>query len=68
MGFVVFLSKIKRVGEAEVTSTQKEKMTVDSLVAGETGGLALKTEHKIDLQINDRLIFFTRETKKRTLD
>ena len=53
--------------EAEVTSTQKEKMDVNQLVAGETGGLALKTEHKIDLQINDRLVFFTRETKKRTL-
>ena len=57
----------KFIGEAEVTSTQKEKMNVDSLVAGETGGLALKTEHKIDLQINDCLSLFTRETKKRTL-
>ena len=57
----------KFIGEAEVTSTQKEKMDVDSLVAGETGGLALKTTSKIDLQIGDRLSFFTRETKKRTL-
>ncbi|MBQ3293159.1 translation initiation factor IF-2 [Candidatus Saccharibacteria bacterium] len=57
----------KFIGEAEVTSTQKEKMTVDSLVAGETGGLALKTDHKINLEIGDRLVFFTRETKKRTL-
>ncbi|MBR3270252.1 translation initiation factor IF-2 [Candidatus Saccharibacteria bacterium] len=57
----------KFIGETEVTSTQKEKMDVDSLVAGETGGLALKTTSKIDLQIGDRLSFFTRETKKRTL-
>ena len=58
----------KFIGETEVTSTQKEKMDVNQLVAGETGGLALKTDHKIDLQIGDRLSFFTRETKKRTLD
>lgn len=55
------------IGEAEVTSVQKEKLTVDNLVAGETGGLALSTKSKIDLQIGDRLKFFTRETKKRTL-
>ena len=67
-GYLVKIMRNKEeLGEAEVTSTQKEKMDVDSLVAGETGGLALKTEHKIDLQINDRLKFFTRETKKRTL-
>ena len=42
-------------------------MDVKELVAGETGGLALKTAKKIDLQINDRLKFFTRETKKRKL-
>ena len=55
------------LGEAEVISTQKEKIDVKELVAGETGGLALKTTSKIELQINDRLKFFTRETKKRTL-
>ncbi len=57
----------KYLGEAEVASVQKEKMDVKELVAGETGGLALKTAKKIDLQINDRLKFFTRETKKRKL-
>ncbi len=66
-----YLVKIMRnkeeIGEAEVSSTQKEKIDVKELVAGETGGLALKTEHKTDLQIGDRLKFFTREVKKRTL-
>lgn len=57
----------KYLGEAEVTSVQKEKLSVDNLVAGETGGLALATKSKIDLQIGDRLKFFTREAKKRTL-
>lgn len=66
-----YLAKVVRnkqeIGEVEVATTQKEKLDVKELVAGETGGLALKTEHKIDLQIGDRLKFFTRETKKRTL-
>ena len=57
----------KYLGEAEVVTTQKEKTEVKELIAGETGGLALKTEHKTELQIGDRLKFFTRETKKRTL-
>lgn len=51
----------------EVTSVQKERIDVKELIAGETGGLALKTKSKTDLQIGDRLHFFTRETKKRTL-
>ncbi|MBR3169463.1 translation initiation factor IF-2 [Candidatus Saccharibacteria bacterium] len=67
-----FLARVVRdkkfIAEVEVSSTQKEKMDVDSLIAGETGGLALKTKNKVDLEINDRLVFFTRETKKRTLD
>lgn len=66
-----YLARIVRdkkfLGEAEIVSVQKEKMDVKELVSGETGGLALKTTYKIDLQINDRLKFFTRETKKRTL-
>ncbi len=67
-GFLARVTRDKKfIAEVEVTSTQKEKMDVDGLVAGETGGLALKTKNKVDLQINDRLIFFTRETKKRTL-
>ena len=55
------------IGEVEVVSVQKEKMDVKELLAGETGGLALKTEHKITVELNDRLKFFTREMKKRTL-
>ena len=66
-----YLARVVRdkqyLGEAEVTSTQKEKIDVRELVAGETGGLALKTTQKIELSMNDRLKFFTRETKKRTL-
>ncbi len=57
----------KEIGEVEVESVQKERMAVNELVAGETGGLALKTEHKIQLEINDRLKFFTRELRKKKL-
>ena len=67
-GYLVRITRNKKfLGEAEVTSVQKEKMDVKELVAGETGGLALVTKSKIDLQIGDRLTFFTRESKKRTL-
>ena len=55
------------IGEVGIASVQKEKMDVKELLEGETGGLALKTEHKITVELNDRLKFFTRETKKRTL-
>ena len=57
----------KYLGEAEVVSVQKEKIDARELIAGETGGLAMKTKSRIELQIGDRLKFFTRETKKRTL-
>ena len=67
-GYLVRVVRDKKfLGEAEVSSVQKEKMDVRELVSGETGGLALKTTSKIDLQIGDRLKFFTREAKKRTL-
>ena len=66
-----YLARVVRdktyIGEVEVTSVQKEKIDVKELTAGETGGLALKTESKIQLQIGDRLKFFTRELKKKTL-
>ncbi len=55
------------IGEVEVSSVQKEKMDVKELAAGETGGLALKTEHKITVELNDRLKFFTREKRRKTL-
>ena len=67
-GYLVRIVRDKKyLGEAEVTSVQKEKMDVAELVAGETGGLALKTSQRIELAVGDRLKFFTREEKKRTL-
>ena len=61
------MRKKDQIGEAEVVSTQKEKIDVKELISGETGGLAMKTTSRIDLAIGDRLQFFTRETRRRTL-
>ena len=67
-GYLVQILRKKQVlGEAEVTSVQKEKMDVKELIAGEIGGLALKTTNRIDLAVGDRLRFFVRETRKRKL-
>ena len=55
------------LGEAEVTSVQKERIEVKELIENEVGGLALKTEKKLSLEVGDRLEFFQRERKKRTL-
>ncbi len=55
------------LGEAEVESVQKEKIEAKELIEGEVGGLALKTEKKINVEVGDKLEFFTRERKKRRL-
>ena len=55
------------IGEVEVDSVQKEKMDVNELVAGETGGIAFKLEKKMVIEVNDRVKFFTRELVKKKL-
>ena len=66
-----YLAKVmhrkEEVGEVEVESVQKEKIDVKELTAGETGGIALKLEKKLAIEVGDRLKFFTREAKKRKL-
>lgn len=65
------LARIKHgstvLGEAEVESVQKERIDAKELIEKEVGGLAMKTDKKIALEVGDRLEFFTREKKKRTL-
>jgi translation initiation factor IF-2 len=65
------LVRIKRkketLGEAEVTSVQKEKAEAKEVFEGDMCGLNLKTTKKIDIEIGDKLEFFARELKKRTL-
>lgn len=55
------------VGEAEVESVQKEKIDAKELIAGEIGGLALKTQKRMTLEVGDKLKFFVREMRKRKL-
>ena len=59
--------KKELIGEVEVDSVQKEKMDVNELVAGETGGIAFKLEKKLVIEVNDRVKFFTRELVKKKL-
>lgn len=46
---------------------KKEKMQVNELVAGETGGIAFKLEKKLVIELGDRIKFFTRELRKKKL-
>lgn len=55
------------IGEAEVESVQKERIDAKELIENEVGGLAMKTEKKIALAVDDRLEFFTRERRQRKL-
>lgn len=59
--------KKELIGEVEVDSVQKEKMAVNELVAGETGGIAFKLEHRLTIDLDDRVKFFTREMRKKKL-
>jgi translation initiation factor IF-2 len=56
------------LGEIEVTNVQEGKVDVPSLAEGEIGGLSLKTEKKIQMEIGDKIAFFTREFKKKKID
>jgi translation initiation factor IF-2 len=53
--------------DLEVTGLQKEKQDVKEVIEGETCGLSLKTSKKVPLEIDDRLVFYTREVKQRSL-
>jgi len=55
------------LGEAEVTSVQREKAEAKEVFEGEMCGLSLKTTRKMQLEVGDELEFFTRELVTRTL-
>ena len=59
--------KKELIGDVEVESVQKEKMDVPELVAGETGGIAFKLPKRLTIELDDRVKFYTREVKKKTL-
>jgi len=55
------------LGEAEVTSVQREKIEAREVFEGDMCGLSLKTHKKLPLEVGDKLEFFTREIVQRTL-
>lgn len=55
------------VGEAEITSVQREKVEAKEVFEGDLCGINLKTARKLQLEEGDVLEFFTRELKQRTL-
>lgn len=57
----------ERVAEVEVMKVQRQQQEAKEVFEGEQCGLELKTTGKLLVQENDRLEFFTRELKKRTL-
>lgn len=65
--YVRVMRKKELLGEAMVESVQKEKIDARELIENEVGGLMMKTEKKILLEVGDRLEFFTRERRQRKL-
>lgn len=55
------------LGEAEITSLQREKAESKEVFEGDLCGFSLKTHRKLALEIGDKLEFFTRELVTRTL-
>lgn len=57
----------KELAQVEITAIKKGPQEVKEAVEGDMCGLQLKTDKKIDLQENDRIDAFSRETKIRKL-
>lgn len=57
----------ENIAEAEVTHVQRQHADAKEVFEGEQCGLELKTTGKLLLEVGDRLEFFNRELKKRSL-
>lgn len=57
----------ERIAEVEVKKVQRQQQEAKEVFEGEQCGLEIKTTNKLVIEENDRLEFFTRELKKRTL-
>lgn len=62
----VFRGK-EQLGEARLTGLKRGPNDASDLVTGEMGGVSLATASRLQLEIGDRLEFFTRETVERSL-
>jgi translation initiation factor IF-2 len=65
------LARVKRgdekIAEVEVTHVQRQQQEAKEVFEGEMCGLELKTTKKIQVEVGDKIEFFTRELVKRTL-
>jgi translation initiation factor IF-2 len=65
------LVRVKRgdeqLAEVEVTHVQRNQQEAKEVFEGDMCGLSLKTDKKLQLEIDDKLEFFTRELVSRTL-
>lgn len=59
--------KKEQIAEMEVSSVQRMQQEVKEVYEGDMCGLSLKTKKKVQLEIGDRIEFFTREIVKRKL-
>ncbi len=56
-----------KIADVEITNLKRGPQDVKEVLEGEMCGLGIKTENKIDLQIDDRIEFFTREVRERSI-
>ncbi len=56
-----------QIGEAKLKGLKRGPNDATDLIEGELGGLDLATTGRLDLEIGDKITFFTLETKQRTL-
>lgn len=57
----------EQIGEAELSGLKRGPNDATDLATGELGGINLKLQGRLVLEIGDRIEFFTRETVARTL-
>lgn len=57
----------ERIAEVEVSKVQRQQQEAKEVFEGEQCGLEIKLQGRLVIEENDRLQFFTRELKKRTL-
>jgi len=55
------------IAEVEITNLKRGPQDVKEVLEGEMCGLNIKTLNKVDLQIDDRIEFFTREIRERSI-
>lgn len=57
----------EKIAEVEVTNLKRGPQDTKEVVEGEMCGMSLKTESKLDLQVDDRLELIKREVVERSL-